>query len=94
MDEAQASVVLDLSGRSYFKFDGAFKDSMVGGMPVDMVAHIFRSIAENLNATIHVSVNGENTHHMVEACFKAFGRALRQAIAVNGLALPSTKGVL
>ncbi|HTK84951.1 MAG TPA: bifunctional histidinol-phosphatase/imidazoleglycerol-phosphate dehydratase, partial [Patescibacteria group bacterium] len=49
---------------------------------------------ENMQATIHISVTGENTHHMVEGCFKAFGRALRQAIRREGDALPSTKGML
>ncbi|MDA1172562.1 MAG: bifunctional histidinol-phosphatase/imidazoleglycerol-phosphate dehydratase, partial [Proteobacteria bacterium] len=56
--------------------------------------HVFRSFAENLAATLHISVKGENTHHMVEACFKALGRTLRQAIAVDGSELPSSKGIL
>ncbi len=94
MDESQAQVLIDLSGRAYFRFDGVFPESTVGDMPTDMVPHVFRSLAENLQANIHVSVTGENTHHMVEACFKAFGRALRQAVKVEGTALPSTKGVL
>lgn len=59
-----------------------------------MTSHVFRSIADSLKAAIHVSVEGENAHHMIEACFKAFGRALRQAVKVEGDAIPSTKGVL
>ena len=47
-----------------------------------------------LGAAVHVTVQGENTHHMVEACFKASGRALRQAVRIEGTELPSTKGVL
>lgn len=94
MDEAQAHVTIDLSGRSFLKFSADFPDKNVGTMPVDMVEHVFRSLAENLQANIHVSVTGENTHHMVEACFKAFGRALRQAIRKQGDVLPSTKGIL
>jgi imidazoleglycerol phosphate dehydratase HisB len=58
------------------------------------VPHFFRSLSEGLGAAIHVRVTGENTHHMVEACFKGVGRALRQAIRREGTQLPSTKGVL
>ncbi len=94
MDEARAEALIDLSGRNFFKFDGAFPEGKVGDFPTDMVAHVFRSIAENLQANIHLSVTGENTHHMVESCFKAFGRALRQAVRREGDAIPSTKGVL
>jgi histidinol-phosphate aminotransferase len=94
MDEARAQAVIDLSGRGLMRFEGDFPEGKVGDMPTDMVAHIFRSLAENMQATIHIAVDGENTHHMVEGCFKAFGRALRQAIRREGDALPSTKGVL
>jgi imidazoleglycerol-phosphate dehydratase/histidinol-phosphatase len=58
------------------------------------VPHFFRSLAETLGAAIHISVKGENTHHMIEACFKATGRALRQAVRIEGRELPSSKGVL
>ena len=98
MDEAQARVALDLGGRSYLRFEGEFPDAYVGNqdnpLPIDMVEHVFRSLAENLQATIHISVTGENTHHMVETCFKGLGRALRQAIHRQGKDLPSTKGIL
>ena len=60
----------------------------------EMTQHVFRSLAENMGAAIHVKVDGENDHHKTEACFKAFGRALRGAIRREGDALPSTKGVL
>ena len=94
MDEAQVQVALDLSGRFYLKFDADFPESMVGDLPTDLVEHIFQSFAENLQANLHVAVTGENTHHMVEACFKGVGRSLRQAIRLEGNELPSTKGVL
>ncbi|MCB9988002.1 MAG: histidinol-phosphate transaminase [Rhodospirillales bacterium] len=94
MDEALASAALDLSGRYYLTFEGRFPESRVGDLPTDMVAHVFRSLAENMQASLHMSVTGENTHHMVEGCFKAFGRALRQAIRKEGEELPSTKGIL
>jgi len=94
MDETRAGVWIDLSGRPFSKFEGAIPGERVGEFPVEMTPHVFRSIADSLRAAIHVSVEGENAHHMIEACFKAFGRALRQAVKVEGDAIPSTKGVL
>jgi len=94
MDEAEARVSLDLSGRPLLVFDGIFPREMVGELPTELVAHFFQSFADSLGATVHVSVKGSNTHHMVEACFKALGRALRQAIRKEGNELPSTKGML
>jgi imidazoleglycerol-phosphate dehydratase/histidinol-phosphatase len=94
MDEAQARIALDLSGRPYFVFEGRFNRERVGELPTELVPHFFRSLSESLGAAIHISVSGENTHHMVEACFKGVGRALRQAIRLEGTELPSSKGVL
>jgi imidazoleglycerol-phosphate dehydratase/histidinol-phosphatase len=94
MDESLAQVALDLSGRPYFVFKGAFPRDNVGGLPSELVPHFFRSLADALGANLHISVRGENTHHMIEACFKAVGRALRQAIQRSGSAVPSSKGVL
>ncbi|MGH8243620.1 MAG: bifunctional histidinol-phosphatase/imidazoleglycerol-phosphate dehydratase HisB [Steroidobacteraceae bacterium] len=94
MDEAQAGVVLDLSGRAYAKFDGIFERERVGGLPTELVPHFFRSLGDALGAAIHVDVHGDNAHHMVEACFKGIGRALRQAIRIEGAELPSSKGML
>jgi len=94
MDEALAQVAIDLSGRSYAVFTGHFGREAVGGLPTELVPHFFRSLADSLGAAIHVEVRGENTHHMIEACFKGVGRALRRAIRVRGTELPSSKGVL
>lgn len=94
MDEAEAKISLDLGGRPYLVFDAAFKQAMLGEYPTQMTEHVFRSLSQGLGASIHVSVTGENDHHKTEACFKAFGRALRQAIAIEGGAPPSTKGVI
>jgi len=94
MDESRAQVAIDLSGRPYAVFEGRFGRDRVGELPTELVPHFFRSLGESLGAAIHVSVQGENTHHMVEACFKAVGRALRQAFRVEGTELPSSKGVL
>jgi len=94
MDEAEAQVALDLSGRAYFVFEGKFTREVVGGLPTELVSHFFRSLADALGATLHLSVRGENTHHMVESCFKGVGRTLRQAFRLEGDTLPSSKGTL
>ena len=94
MDEASAQVGIDLSGRAYAVFDGQFGRDQVGGLPSELVPHFFRSLADSLGAAIHVQVRGDNTHHMIEACFKGVGRALRQALRRENDDLPSTKGVL
>jgi len=94
MDESEAQVTLDLSGRPYAIFDGKFPRERIGGLPTELVPHFFRSLGESLGAAIHVAVRGDNTHHMVEACFKGVGRALRQAVRIEGRELPSSKGVL
>ncbi|MGD2131306.1 MAG: imidazoleglycerol-phosphate dehydratase HisB [Maricaulaceae bacterium] len=94
MDETEAEALIDLSGRPYAVFEGEFAATHLGDYPTEMTAHAFRSLAETLGAAIHVKTKGENDHHKTEACFKAFGRALREAIRVEGEDLPSTKGVL
>ena len=94
MDEANAAVSIDLSGRPYPVFEGSFATPFIGDYRTDMTAHVVRSLAENLGAAIHVSVTGDDDHHKTEAVFKALGRALRQAIRVEGDVVPSTKGVL
>ena len=94
MDESRAQVSIDLSGRAYAVFEGRFGREQVGTLPTELVPHFFRSLADRLGAAIHIAVTGENTHHMIEACFKGVGRALRQAFRRDGHELPSTKGVL
>ncbi len=94
MDESEAQVALDLSGRAFFTFEGRFPRAQVGALPSELVPHFFRSLADSLGAALHLSVRGENTHHMIEACFKGVGRALRPALRRDGQELPSTKGVL
>jgi histidinol-phosphate aminotransferase/imidazoleglycerol-phosphate dehydratase/histidinol-phosphatase len=102
LDEALAEVVLDLSGRAHCTFSAKFDqaDRILGvgtGVPisVDLVEHFFRSLCDAMGATLHLSLKGStNSHHLVEAGFKAFGRALRLAIRRSGDGIPSTKGVL
>ncbi len=94
MDEAEAQVALDLSGRPYFVWQGSFGRERIGELPTELVPHFFRSLSDSLGAALHISVRGDNSHHMVESCFKGVGRALRQAIRLEGTELPSTKGSL
>jgi len=94
MDEAEAQVALDISGRPYFVWDGKFNRERVGELPTELVPHFFRSLAQSLGAALHISVRGENSHHMIESCFKGVGRSLRQAIRLDGEGVPSSKGTL
>lgn len=94
MDETVVEVVLDLSGRPYFIFDGAFSREYVGDLPTEMVPHFFQSLACALKATLHLHMRGSNAHHQVESLFKGFGRAFRAAKQCDGVSIPSTKGVL
>lgn len=94
MDESLATAALDLSGRPLLVFEGRFPRDRVGELPTELVPHFFRSLCDSLGANLHLSVHGDNAHHMVEACFKVVARCLRQAIRVEGDVLPSTKGTL
>ncbi|WHZ19085.1 MAG: Histidinol-phosphatase / Imidazoleglycerol-phosphate dehydratase [Rhodanobacteraceae bacterium] len=94
MDESAADARLDLSGRACFVFEGKFPREWVGELPTEMVPHFFRSLCDALGANLHLSVRGDNAHHMVEACFKVVARVFRQALRREGDALPSTKGTL
>jgi imidazoleglycerol-phosphate dehydratase/histidinol-phosphatase len=94
MDESAADARVDLSGRAYFVFDGRFPRDCVGDLPTELVPHFFRSLTDALGANLHLTVRGDNAHHMVEACFKVVARSLREALRREGDALPSTKGLL
>ena len=94
MDDTQARIAIDLSGRPAATFRGEFPTDHVGKFAVEMCPHFFQSLAQTLGAAIQIDVEGENSHHMIEACFKGVGRALRPALSVSGTDMPSTKGVL
>ncbi|MDD5026184.1 MAG: imidazoleglycerol-phosphate dehydratase HisB [Candidatus Peribacteraceae bacterium] len=97
MDEALAYVVVDLSGRPYFVFEGEWKREYVGELPTELVSHFFESLAQTLKCNLHMKIErGENDHHKIEALFKGLGRALRQAFRQSPYecGIPSTKGSL
>ena len=94
MDESLATAALDFSGRPYLVFSGRFARERVGDLPTELVPHFFRSLCESAGLNLNLSVEGDNDHHKVEACFKATARALRQAVRREGSELPSTKGTL
>ncbi len=95
MDETQARVAIDLSGRPAFVFNGNFPTENVGAFAAEMCPHFFQSLSQSLGASIQIDVKGDNTHHMIEACFKGVGRALRPAISRGPTTdIPSTKGVI
>lgn len=97
MDETLARAVVDLSGRFYLHFDAAFTRERVGDLSTEMVRHFWYAFAEQLRCNLHLSVlYGDNTHHQVEALFKAAARALRMAVHRDPAhsRMPSTKGVL
>jgi len=96
LDEAVADVVVDVSGRPVFRFDGAFSQASVGGMTSHMAKHFLRSLAVNAGLTLHVAVTGENAHHEIEALFKSTARTLDDATRIDErrAGTPSTKGEL
>lgn len=97
MDEALAFVALDVSGRPYLAFDAQFAAPKVGAMDTQLAQEFFRAVAVGAGLTLHMRVPyGQNDHHKIEALFKAFGRALMDAAAIDPrvTGVPSTKGVL
>lgn len=96
LDEAVASVVVDVSGRPVFEFDGAFSQERVGDFTSTMARHFLHSLAMNAGLTLHANVEGENAHHEIEALFKATARTLDDATKIDDRRAdtPSTKGEL
>ncbi len=95
MDESLATVAVDMGGRPVLVWDAEFRSEMLGDLPSQMVVHFFRSLSASARCAIHVEAHGENDHHIAEAVFKAFGRALRMALrTTGGDVIPSSKGVI
>jgi imidazoleglycerol-phosphate dehydratase len=97
MDESLASCAIDISGRPYCAFEATLPPTSIAGFDTELAEEFFRAVANNAKLTLHLRVlAGSNAHHIIEACFKAFARALRMAVSIEdpGLGVPSTKGVL
>ncbi|GAB6055531.1 imidazoleglycerol-phosphate dehydratase HisB [Methanobacterium movens] len=94
MDEALATVAVDISGRSYCVLDMEFKKQKVGDLSTENVSHFLKSFAQNGGININAKLEGENDHHQIEALFKSLARALKEAVTVEHDMIPSTKGVL
>ena len=95
MDESLATVDLDISGRPYLVFHCEFKREQIGMMSTEMVEEFFRAFAVQAGVTLHINLHyGTNDHHKAEAIFKAFARAIREAVREEGNSIPSSKGML
>jgi len=97
MDEARASCTLDISGRPFTAFEADLPDGLTGGFDHELTEEFFRAVANSAKLTLHLTVEaGTNAHHMIEASFKAFARALRGAVEIDPTetGVPSTKGTL
>ncbi|QCI22563.1 bifunctional histidinol-phosphatase/imidazoleglycerol-phosphate dehydratase HisB [Buchnera aphidicola] len=94
MDESKSNCIIDISNRPYLNFKANFNHKMVGDLSTNMVEHFFYSLCYSMKITLHLYAEGKNDHHCVESLFKVFGRALRQAIKIEGNILPTSKGIL
>ncbi len=98
MDETLTRVALDISGRPYFVWNAAFTTQRLGEWDTELIEHWFHSFSQTAGLTLHVEcLYGQNNHHIVESCYKALARALRQAVEIDPRkadSIPSTKGVL
>src|SRR6476646_6258135 len=95
MDEALAECAIDISGRPFCAFAAELPDVTIAGFDSELTEEFFRAVSSNTKMTLHLSVrSGSNAHHMIEACFKAFARALREAVSIDPeeTGVPSTKG--
>jgi imidazoleglycerol-phosphate dehydratase/histidinol-phosphatase len=95
MDEALVQCAIDFSDRAYFIYEGKFDREYVGDFPTEMFEHWMKSFSEHAGMNLNLKIiDGNNTHHMIEASFKALAKSIKQAIKITGTELPSTKGVL
>ena len=97
MDEALGMCAIDISGRPLCLFEADLPPGSIAGFDTELAEEFFRAVASNARLTLHLGTRyGSNAHHMIEACFKAFARALRAAVAVDPAVggIPSTKGTL
>ncbi|MEI7883944.1 MAG: imidazoleglycerol-phosphate dehydratase HisB [Clostridia bacterium] len=95
MDETLVQVAVDFSGRSYLGYLVADLKERVGAFDTELAEEFFRAFTQNADITLHIDkLQGNNTHHILEAIFKGVARAIKQAIIVEGTEIPSSKGVI
>jgi imidazoleglycerol-phosphate dehydratase len=97
MDEALGMCAIDISGRPLCRFEADLPDGSIAGFDTELTEEFFRAVSSNAKLTLHLGTRyGSNAHHMIEACFKAFARALREAVSIDPgeEGVPSTKGTL
>ncbi len=94
MDETKASTSIDISTRMYLKMKYPKLREYIGDFPSEMFEHFFQSFVDNLSFTCHIEVTGVNSHHIIEATFKSFARALNRSLQVSNNSMNSTKGIL
>jgi imidazoleglycerol-phosphate dehydratase len=96
MDEARATVAIDISGRSYAVLDLQLRTDRLGTLTTQNIPHLLEALTRTAGLTLHISSAGSNDHHVAEAAFKALGRALRMAVTIDPRrsGVPSTKGTL
>jgi imidazoleglycerol-phosphate dehydratase/histidinol-phosphatase len=91
MDESRAIITVDTGGRNMLVWKVDFKNDSIGDIPSSLFKHFFRSLADNTGFTINIEAEGEDDHHIIEAVFKGFARALKQATQITGNKIQSTK---
>ncbi len=95
MDDCLAQVAVDLGGRPWFVWDVQFKREKIGDVPLEMIKHFFKSFCDNAKCNLNIKAEGENDHHKAEAIFKAFAKAMKNAVRYSeNYSIPSTKGKL
>lgn len=96
MDEVDAQVLIDFGGRPWIVWDVNFSREKIGDVPTEMFFHFFKSFSDNAKCNLNIKASGENEHHIIEAVFKAFAKAIKMAKErnINDLSIPSTKGTL
>jgi len=95
MDETLVQTALDISGRAYLVFNAEFPAPMVGDLDTELIEEFFRAFVNHAQITLHIQLlYGKNTHHMIEAIFKSFGRVLNKATKIESDEIMSTKGII
>lgn len=94
MDDCLAQVAIDFGGRPWLVWDTSFTREKIGEMPTEMFFHFFKSFSDAGKCNLNIKADGTNEHHKIESIFKAFAKAIKMAVRVEGVELPSTKGVI